>query len=138
MDDAPRAPARVPAGVWWASAFFAVAGVLELALGLWELPQPVPFWPAWEALGRAILYWLMSWGLWRRLALCRSIALVHCLAVVVTYAVVVAMALARAPVHFPASVIIQSLYQVPSGVVLFAFLRKPSAAALFPRPLFGR
>jgi hypothetical protein len=123
-----------PRGVWVTAAFFAVAGVLEVAVGLWEAP-PRAFWPVWEALGRGILYFLLAAGLWNRIAICRTIAMVHCLAVLVTYAVVLGMALFHAPVRFPASVILESLYQVPSCALLLPYLRSPAASVAFPRPL---
>lgn len=126
-----------PAGLWAACTFFTLAGVLELALSLTELPRPWPFWPAWEALGRSLLYILLAWGLSHRIAVCRTIALVYCLAAVILYATVLGLALGQAPLSFPASLVIQSLYQVPSCVLLFAYLRSPKAGALFTRPLFG-
>jgi hypothetical protein len=126
-----------PAGLLAACTFFALAGLLEVALSLWELPRPWPFWAAWEALGRAIFYFLLAWGLWHRLALCRTIALVYCLAAIALYAAVLALALSDAPLRYPPSLVIQSLYQVPSSVLLFAYLRSPRAGAVFTRPLFG-
>ena len=126
-----------PAGLVAAVAFFAAAGVLEMALSAWELPRPWRFWPAWEALGRTVLYLLLAWGLWHRIALCRTIALVYCLAAIVMYLAVLGMALGQAPLRFPPSVVIQSLYQVPSCVLLFAYLRSPRAGLVFTRPLFG-
>ena len=126
-----------PTGLLATCAFFAAAAVLELGLSLWELPRPWTFWPAWEALGRSILYALLAWGLWHRVALCRSIALVYCLAAVILYAVVLGLALGRAPLRYPRSLILQSLYQVPSCVLVFAYLRSPRAGAVFTRPLFG-
>jgi hypothetical protein len=128
---------RAPAGLVTATAFFALAGILELGLSLWDLPRPWAFWPAWEALGRASLYVLLAWGLWCRIALCRTIALVYCLAAIVLYLAVLGLALAQAPLRFPSSVVIQSLYQVPSCVLLFAYLRSPRAGGVFTRPLFG-
>jgi hypothetical protein len=129
---APRPPGLLPT-----CAFFALAGVLELALSLWELPRPWAFWPAWEALGRSVLYGLLAWGLWNRIALCRTIALVYCLAAIILYAVVLGLALGQAPLRYPDSLVIQSLYQVPSCVLLFAYLRSDGAGAVFTRPLFG-
>ena len=126
-----------PPGVVAACLFFALAGVLELGLSLWELPRPWPFWPAWEALGRSMLYVLVAWGLWRRIAVCRTIAIVYCLAAVILYLVVIGLALAQAPLSFPPSLVIQSLYQVPSSILLFAYLRSPRAAGVFTRPLLG-
>jgi len=125
-----------PTGVLVSGLFFAVCGLLELGLGMLEAPRPLTFWPVWEALGRAILYWLVGAGLFHRLALCRSIALVYCLAAVVTYGVILVMALLQAPVRFPPSVVVSSLFQVPSCALLFPFLRSPQAMVLFPRPLF--
>jgi hypothetical protein len=130
------APPR-PAGLLAACTFFAVAGLFELGLSLWELPRPWSFWPVWEAVGRTLLYLLLAWGLWYRIALCRTIALVYCLAAIVLYLVVVALAIGQAPLRFPPSLVIQSLYQVPSCVLLFAYLRSPRAGVVFTRPLFG-
>ncbi len=128
----------LPTGIWLSAGFFAVSGALEIVLGVWEAPKPLTFWPVWEALGRALLHGIVAVGLWRRLALCRSIALVYCLAALVLYAVVLGLALTQAPIQFPASVVVQSLFQVPSCALLFPYLRSPQAAVLFPRPLFGR
>ena len=77
-----------PTGILVSVLFFAVCGLLELGLGVLEAPRPLQFWPVWEALGRAILYWLLAAGLWHRFALCRHVAIVYCLATLVTYAVV--------------------------------------------------
>jgi len=126
----------VPRGVWITAGFFAVSGVLEVALALHDAPRPVPFTAAWQAAGGGLLHLLVAWGLWRRIALCRSVAMVYCLAVVMTYLTALGLALAHAPLRFPPSVVVQSLFQVPSCVLLFPFLRSPAAAALFPRPLF--
>jgi hypothetical protein len=127
----------LPAGVWVPATFFAVAGLMEIMLGVMEAPRPIPFWPVWEAIGRGLLHFLLAWGLWRRIALCRTIAMVYCLAALVTYAIVLLLALFHAPLRFPGSVVVQSLYQVPSCALLFPHLRSARAAALFPRPLFG-
>jgi hypothetical protein len=81
---------------------------------------------------------LLAWGLWRRIALCRSIALVYCLAVLTTDAVVLGLAFAHAPVQFPDSIVWESLYEVPSCALLFPYLRSSRASALFARPLIGR
>ena len=126
-----------PLGVWVSAGFFAVGGLLEIALALLELPRPFSFWPLWEALGRSLIYLIVAAGLWRRIALCRSIAMVYCLAALATHAFVLALAFAHAPVRFPTSVFIHSLYEVPSCALLFPYLRSPRASALFPKPLFG-
>jgi hypothetical protein len=128
----PDPPTRA---VWATVAFFALAGVLELGLALYELPRPFRFWSVWEALGRSILYWLLALGLWRRLAFCRTLAMVYCLAMLVMYPIIIGLAVAQAPFRFPASVVVQSLYQVPSCAVLLPFLRSSRAAALFPKSL---
>ena len=125
-----------PVGVWVSSGFFALGGLVEFGLALLELPRPVPFWGIWEALGRSLLYLIVAVGLWRRIALCRSIAMVYCLAALATHAFVLALAFAHAPVRFPTSVFIHSLYEVPSCALLFPYLRSARASALFPRPLF--
>jgi hypothetical protein len=77
----------------------------------------------------------VAWGLWERIALCRTVAMVYCLAALVTYVAAVTLAVGGAPLRFPASVVLQSIYQVPSCAVLLQYLRSPRAAELFPRPL---
>jgi hypothetical protein len=128
---------RAPRGVWVSAGFFALAGVLEILVAVYETPAPRPFWTVWEALGRGILHFLLAAGLWHRLALCRSIAMVYCLAAVATYGAALALAYAGAPFRFPPSVVFHSLYQVPSCILLFPYLRSSAAAGLFPRPLIG-
>jgi len=130
MDGAPK-------GVWVPAAFFFGGGLLELALAAYETPWPWPFWPLWEALGRAMMHLLLALGLWQRIAICRSIAMVYCLAVVPTYAAALILAYAGAPFRFPPSVVLQSLYQVPSCILLFPYLRSEQASVLFTRPLLG-
>ena len=125
-----------PTGILVSVLFFAVCGLLELGLGVLEAPRPLEFWPVWEALGRAILYWLLAAGLWHRFALCRHVAIVYCLATLVTYAVVLGLALGQAPLQFPNSVVVSSLFQVPSCSLLFPYLRSGEAILLFPRALF--
>jgi hypothetical protein len=125
-----------PTGILVSVLFFAVCGLLELGLGVLEAPRPLEFWPVWEALGRAILYWLLAAGLWHRFALCRHVALVYCLATLVTYTVVLGLALGQAPIQFPNSVVVSSLFQVPSCSLLFPYLRSGEAILLFPRALF--
>jgi len=119
------------------TAFFALSGVVEFALSVRELDPPAA-WEVWDAFVRAAMHGLLALGLWRRLALCRTIALVYCLAALVTYGAVLALAIAQAPVRFPDSVRLQSLFQVPSCALLLPFLRSSAAGALFPEPLFGR
>ena len=126
-----------PVGVWVTAGFFALGGLIEIVLAVIELPRPMPFWPAWEALGRSLLYLILAAGLWRRIAVCRSIAMVYCLAALATHAFVLALAFAQAPVRFPTSVFVHSLYEVPSCALLFPYLRSPRAAVLFPRALFS-
>ena len=117
--------------------FFAASGVLEVVLGFVDTPSP-GFDSLWEALGRALLHGLLAAGLWRGYALCRTLAFVYCLAALVTYAVVLVLALWGAPVPFPPSVVVLSLFQVPSCVLLLPWLRSAAAAKAFPRPLLGR
>lgn len=128
--------ARAPRGVWVTTGFFVVSGLVEIGAAAYET-RPLAFWPLWDAFFRGVLHFVLAWGLWRRIALCRSVAMVYCLAMLATYAVVLAMALAQAPVNFPDSVKLQSLIQVPSCALLLPFLRSPKASQLFPRPLFG-
>jgi len=130
MDRRPQPPLSLPAHL--CAGFFIVSGALELAFPLLEAPAPGALW---NGAGQALLHWLLAAGLWRRLALCRIFALVYCLAALVTYGVVLGLALARAPVLFPESLILMSLVQVPSCAVFFPWLRSPAALVAFPRPL---
>jgi len=130
------APAR-SRGALLAIAFFAASGVLEAALVFADTPRP-GFGALWEALGRAILHGLLAAGLWRGYAICRTLAFVYCLAALVTYVVVLAMALCGAPARFPPSVVVESLFQLPSCALLLPWLRSSAAARAFPRPLLGR
>jgi len=107
------------------------------ALVFLDAPRPA-LGTLWEALGRAVLHLLVAAGLWSGLALCRALAFVYALAALVTYAAVLALALAGAPLRFPPSVIVESLLQVPSCVLLLPWLRSPSAARAFSRPVLGR
>ena len=127
----------VPSGVWITAGFFAAGGLLHLGAALYELPRPLALWALWGAAGRALLNLLLAWGLWRRIAVCRSIAMVYCLAVLTTDAVVLGLAFAHAPLSFPESLVWESLYEVPSCALLFPYLRSPRASTLFPRPLIG-
>ncbi len=127
-----------PRGVWLAPGFFAASGIIEIGAALFELPRPLPFWPAWEAVGRGLIHLILAMGLWERLAVCRSAAMVYCLAVPITYGVAIGLALFHAPLRYPPSLVVQSLFQIPSCVVLLPYLRSPEAALHFARPLFGR
>lgn len=127
-----------PRGVWLSAGFFVASGLLEIATSLVEMPRPLAFWPVWEALGRGLMSILLAAGLWSRIALCRSLALVYCLATLVTCGVALGLAATHAPLRFPPSLVLGSLFQVPSCVVLLPFLRSSEAARLFPRPLLGR
>lgn len=126
----------LPRGVLLPAAFFAVAGLLELALGIAMAPAPTSFWRLWEALGRGTLHVLVAAGLLKRIAVCRSIAMIYCLASLTTYGIVLALALGHAPFHYPPGMVVQSLYEVPLSAVLFPFLRSRQASVLFTRPLF--
>jgi hypothetical protein len=117
-------------------AYVALAGVLEIAAALAEV-RPLGFWAVWDAGVRGGTHFLLALGLHRRLAICRSITMIYCLAVIIMYLAIVALAIAQAPFHYPPSVILQSLYHVPSGVLVFRYLRSPAASGAFPRPMFG-
>lgn len=125
-----------PRAVWAATAFFVGAGLLEIVLGLREMPEPLSFWPVWETVGRGLLHLALALGIWNRIALSRQVALVYCIAVALTYAAVLGLALFRAPVDFPDSVVVQSLYQIPSCALLIPYLRSSQAAVTFVRPLW--
>ena len=127
----------MPRGVRVAAAFFVAAGCLEVGLSVADHGGSPGFWPIWEALGRAMLSWLLAWGLLQRLKLCRALALVYCLAGMVTYGVVLALALTGAPLRFPPSVVLGSVFQVPSCALLYGYLRSPAAASALSRPLLG-
>lgn len=127
-----------PTGLWPTAVFFVVAGVLETALAIWDAPRPLSLGAVWNACGYGSLHLLLAWGLWRRIALCRSVAMVYCLCVLTTYAVVLALAFAQAPVAFPASLIAKSLYEVPSCVLILPYLRSAEASLLFRQARFDR
>lgn len=127
-----------PRAVWLTAGFFVVAGLLEAGLAVWEAARPLAFGALWDATGRGLLHLLLAWGLWCRIALCRSVAMIYCLAVLATYAVVLGLAFAQAPVRFPASVIVKSIYEVPSCALIFPYLRSAEASRVFRRPLIGR
>lgn len=127
----------VPLGVRLSAAFFVLAGTLEVGLALFEV-RPLSFWPIWDAVVRGGTSVLLAIGLYRRFAICRSIAMIYCLAMVITYLAAVGLALSGAPLQYPTSIVVQSLLHIPSGVVLFLYLRSPVASAHFPRPLFPR
>ena len=126
-----------PKGLLATTAFFVVAGLLETGLAVWEGPHPLPLASLWDAGCRGLIHLLLAWGLWRRIALCRSAAMVYCLAVLATYAFVLGLAFAHAPVRFPASLVLKSLYEVPSCALLLPYLRSAQASLVFRRPLFG-
>jgi hypothetical protein len=128
----------VPQGVWAASGFFALAGLLEIVLAVIDRPAERAFWPIWEGTGRGLLDLLLALGLWHRLAFCRTVAIIYCLATLITYVVVVGMAVLGAPARYPISVVLQSLYHIPSCALLLPYLRSSQAANLFARPLLGR
>jgi hypothetical protein len=128
-------PDPLPKGVFWAVLFFAANGLADVGLSLMELPRPLAFWPVWQALGSGLLYALLAAGLVHRFAVCRSVAMVYCLASLATYAAVLAMALGHAPLAFPRSVFLSSLFEVPSCALLLPYLRSAEAALYFRRPL---
>jgi len=130
-----RRQGRVPQGVWAASGFFALAGVLEIALAVIDRPHEHAFWPIWEGVGRGVLDGLLALGLWNRLAFCRTVATLYCLVTLIAYAAVVAMAVAGTPARYSPSVVVQSLYHIPSCALLLPYLRSPQAAVVFVRPL---
>lgn len=127
--------AEQPLGVRLTAAFFVVSGAVEILATLYEV-RPLAFWPVWDACWRGGMDFLLAAGLRHRYAICRSIAMIYCLAVVITYSAAAGLALTGAPLAYPPSVVIQSLLHVPTGVVVFLYLRRPTASALFPRPLF--
>jgi hypothetical protein len=128
----------VPRGVWLTAAFFAASGVLDAVTSLLESPHPIPFLKLWDILGRGFIHFVIAFGLWHRIALCRSIALVYCLAALVTYGFALGLAFADAPLRFPISIVVQSAFEIPSCALLIPFLRSDRAAVLFTRPLLGR
>jgi hypothetical protein len=50
---------------------------------------------------------------------------------------VVGIALAGTPARYSASVVVGSLYHIPSCALLLPYLRSPKASVLFARPLLG-
>ena len=90
----------------------------------------------WEAAGRALLSWGLGWGLFRRLALFRTIASVYCLVMLLTYLAVLGLAYSQATAVYPEALIIESVYEIPSCILLLPYLRSPEAIEVFSRPLF--
>lgn len=132
----PEGSSRGSRGVVAAAVFFGLSGALELGLAAVESAWPPELWPLWEALGRALMAWLMMTGLWKRLRLCRALAIVYCLATLVTWVVVLGLAWSDAPLRFSRSLVVRSLFDFPSCAVLLLWLRGTEAASLFDRPLF--
>jgi hypothetical protein len=124
-----------PRGVVIPTAFFVASGLLDGALSAMAA-RPVDLDTAWTIVGRSLMSLIVAFGLWQRMALCRTIALVYCLASVTTYVAALALALAREPLAFPMTVVVGSAFEVPSCVLLFLYLRSPRAAALYDRPVF--
>lgn len=118
--------------------FFLIGGLLHFGTFLYEATAPLSLEATWQAVGSSLLSLLMAAGLWRRLALCRSVAMVYCLAVIVTDLIALALALGRAPLQYPLSLVIQSAFEVPSCLLLLPFLRSPGAGVLFNRRLSAR
>lgn len=112
-----------------------LAGFVEVLTLVTDMETPA-FWPIWDAVFRGVPHFVLAYGLYQRVALCRSIATVYCIAVLITYGVVVGMAVFQAPVEFPRSIVLQSLFHIPSCALLLPYLRRPEASALFPRPVF--
>lgn len=129
--------ARHSPGILASVAFFAIAGALEIVLPLWSGPG-LPFVRIWEAVGRATFHFLLAFGLWHRVALCRSIAMVYCLAAVATYGAALALAFAHAPFAFSRPLVVGSLFEVPSCVLLYPWLRSSAASLAFDQPLLPR
>ncbi|HWX25562.1 MAG TPA: hypothetical protein VN083_10990 [Vicinamibacteria bacterium] len=123
-------------GVWAAAGFFALGGVLEFTFAAWFAPRPPGFWDLWDALGRSILYIVVAAGLWRRIAVFRSLASIYCIVILLTYAAVLVIAYCGMNAVFPKSLILGSLYEIPSCVLLLPYLRSPEASATFSRPFF--
>src|SRR5258708_30961920 len=116
-----------PPGVWLSALFFAASGVFEIALAVHDAPHPVPFTTVWQAAGAGLLHFLLAWGLWRRIALCRSVAMVYCLATIVTYLIAIGLALAHAPLPFPGWAVGPSPLPSPPSILLFPSPRSPAS-----------
>ena len=125
-----------PRGAVIPAAFFLASGLLDGVLSLSTATQPLGFDTVWTVTGRCLMNVVLAYGLWRRIALCRSIALVYCLATVITYAFALAFAYAREPLHYSTALIVGSAFEVPSCVLLFAYLRSSEAGTVFVRPVF--
>lgn len=130
-------PSRRPPGLYWSAAFFVGAGLLELVLPLTTDPGPRPFVRLWESAGKATLDLLVAYGLWNRIAIVRSVAMVYCLGAITAYLAALALAWSGAPFRYPQSLVIGSLFEVPSCALLYPWLRSPAASAVFTRPLVG-
>jgi len=125
-------------GVVVASGFFALVGFLDIFLSLRQIPSPWALGPLSEALGRGALHFILAAGLWHRFALCRAIAMIYCLVCLVMYGVILGMAFAQVPLQIGDSIVLESLFEIPSCALLLPYLRSKNASVLFNRPLFGR
>jgi hypothetical protein len=123
-------------GVWAVTGFFAVGGILGLVGAIFAPPHPPGFWALWDALGASLVSFLVAAGLWRRFALFRSLAAVYCVVMPLTYLAVLILAYAEETGPVPRVVILNSLYEIPSCILLLPYLRSSEAAAAFSRSVF--
>lgn len=121
-----------------AAAFFAASGALHFVTSVFLIEGAPSFAAVWEALGNALLHLLVAAGLWRRLAVCRWVALVYCLAALFTYLTALGLAVAGQPLSYPPSVVVQSIFQIPSCALLLGYLRSEQGSGDFPRALLER
>jgi hypothetical protein len=121
-------------GVWAASGFFALCALLEF--GVVAFSRAPGFWDLWDATGRSLLYLLVAGGLWRRIWFFRLLAAVYCFVILLTYAAVILLAYSRTNAVFPTSLIVRSLFEIPSAALLLPYLRSPGASATFSRSFF--
>jgi hypothetical protein len=121
-------------GVWAASGFFALCALLEI--GAAALAPSPGFWDLWDASGRSLLYVFVAAGLFRRIWFFRLLAAVYCVVILLTYAAVIVLAYSRTRAVFPTSLIVRSLFEIPSAALLLPYLRSSGASATFSRSFF--
>ena len=133
---AHNGPVETRRGVYAAVGFFALGGILHFALAAAIPDHPREFWDLWDAAGRGLLSWGVAWGLWKRLSLFRSIATVYCVVMLLTYLVALGIAYSGKPAAHPLSLVIESVYEIPSCALLVPYFVSPEATQVFSRSLF--
>ena len=123
-------------GIRIAAGFFAFGGLLHIGLAVFATSFPPRFWDVWEASGRGLLSFVVAFGLLRRLSFFRSLAWVYCAVMLLTYLAVLVFAYTKTPGVYSSSLIVESLYEIPSCALLLPYFLSREAEEAFSRSLF--